>query len=189
MKFSAQKRATFLDALEAGSTVKEAAALVGMSERGVYKARQQDKAFHQAWIDAADIGSQIKLGVIEAEMDRRAIEGALRPVYYKGKPCGAVRDYSDTLLIFRAKALAPERYRERAETKRSVQVALPQVESLQDRPKITAALLTATTAGDMTPGEAAELSRVVETHRRTVELVDLDERVRQLEDQSRTSKR
>jgi hypothetical protein len=41
----------------------------------------------------------------------------------------------------------------------------------------------------MTPGEAAELSRVVETHRRTIELVDLDERVRLLEDQSRTSKR
>jgi hypothetical protein len=68
-------------------------------------------------------------------------------------------------------------------------VALPQVESLQDLPKITAALLAATTAGDMTPGEAAELSRVVETHRRTIELVDLDERVRLLEDQSRTSKR
>jgi hypothetical protein len=169
--------------------VKESSAQIGMTERALYKIRAHDDAFKQAWLDAADIGSQIKLGVIEAEMDRRAIEGALRPVYYKGKPCGAVRDYSDTLLIFRAKALAPERYRERVEPKRSLQVALPQVDSLQDLPKITAALLTATTAGDMTPGEAAELSRVVETHRRTIELVDLDERVRLLEDQSRTSKR
>jgi hypothetical protein len=51
---------------------------------------------------------------LEAEADRRAAEGTLRPVFYKGEQCGEIREYSDTLLIFRLKALRPEKYRERS---------------------------------------------------------------------------
>jgi len=51
---------------------------------------------------------------IEEEADRRAVEGTLEPVFYQGFECGQVRRYSDTLLIFRLKALNPQKYRERA---------------------------------------------------------------------------
>src|SRR5262249_13418277 len=49
---------------------------------------------------------------LEAEADRRAVEGTLRPVFHQGEECGQIREFSDTLLIFRLKGLAPERYRE-----------------------------------------------------------------------------
>lgn len=49
---------------------------------------------------------------LEAEADRRAVEGVDRPVFYDGNVVGHIREYSDTLLIFRLKALKPEKYRE-----------------------------------------------------------------------------
>jgi hypothetical protein len=49
---------------------------------------------------------------MEQEADRRAIEGVDEPVFHKGTVVGHIRKYSDTLLIFRLKALAPAKYRE-----------------------------------------------------------------------------
>ncbi len=44
-----------------------------------------------------------------------------KPVgWYKGKPGGTVREYSDILLIFLLKALRPEKYRERVEVRGSL---------------------------------------------------------------------
>jgi len=34
-------------------------------------------------------------------------------VYYQGKPCGVVTEYSDTLLIFLMKGAMPEKYKDR----------------------------------------------------------------------------
>lgn len=53
--------------------------------------------------------------MLEEEADRRGHDGVLKPVFQGGKLAGKVREYSDTLLIFRLKALAPEKYRERQE--------------------------------------------------------------------------
>ncbi len=39
---------------------------------------------------------------------------------YKGKPCGVVREYSDNLLMFRLKALMPDKYRERVPAPSSI---------------------------------------------------------------------
>ena len=55
-----------------------------------------------------------KLDRMERECDRRAVEGNLRPIYYKGQRVGAVREYSDNLLMFRMKALASNKYRDNA---------------------------------------------------------------------------
>jgi len=52
---------------------------------------------------------------VEAEIRRRGIKGVDEPVFYQGEVCGYVRKFSDLLLIFRAKALMPEKYRERHE--------------------------------------------------------------------------
>ncbi len=46
--------------------------------------------------------------LLEAEAWRRAVEGVEKPVgWYKGKPGGYVREYSDTLLIFPLRGLRP----------------------------------------------------------------------------------
>lgn len=44
---------------------------------------------------------------------QRARYGMDRPVFHKGKVCGYVREYSDTLLIFLLKGAKPLKYRER----------------------------------------------------------------------------
>ena len=49
---------------------------------------------------------------MEAEADRRAVEGFDKPVFFKGQQCGTIRQYSDLLLIFRLKSLRPDQYRE-----------------------------------------------------------------------------
>lgn len=52
---------------------------------------------------------------VEAEIRRRGVRGVEEPVFYQGEVCGYVQKFSDLLLIFRAKALMPEKYRERHE--------------------------------------------------------------------------
>lgn len=52
---------------------------------------------------------------VEAEIRRRGVKGVEEPVFYQGEICGYVQKFSDLLLIFRAKALMPEKYRERHE--------------------------------------------------------------------------
>ena len=99
----------FLDALAAGQTVSAAAQMAGYSRRAVYDRRKADPAFGERWDEAVAVAIER----LEAEADRRAVEGVLEPVFYQGIECGQVRRYSDTMLIFRLKALKPEMYRER----------------------------------------------------------------------------
>jgi hypothetical protein len=49
---------------------------------------------------------------LEDEAVRRGREGHLRPVFHQGKEIGAIREYSDTLLIFMLKARRPAKFRE-----------------------------------------------------------------------------
>lgn len=49
----------------------------------------------------------------EAEADRRGHTGFPEPVFYEGVHVADRTKYSDGLLMFRLKALAPEKYRER----------------------------------------------------------------------------
>lgn len=48
----------------------------------------------------------------EGEMYRRAVHGTTKPVYQGGQKVGAIKEYSDTLLIFMLKAHKPDMYRE-----------------------------------------------------------------------------
>lgn len=77
---------------------------------------------HYAWLendpDYARLFGEARESVadsLEQEAIRRARKGWLEPVFYQGRACGAVKKFSDTLLIFMLKALRPEKYRERYE--------------------------------------------------------------------------
>jgi hypothetical protein len=110
-------QSAFLAAFRATGNVRLAckAASVGRSShyRWLEKNSEYREAFDLAKEDAADI--------IEAEAFRRAVVGVEKPVgWYKGKPGGTVREYSDILLIFLLKALRPEKYRERVEVRGSL---------------------------------------------------------------------
>ncbi len=89
-----------------GASAKEA----GYTRSRVYQWRKDDTDFADAWDDA--MSSYVEM--LETEADRRGMHGTEKPVFYLGEVAGHIRQYSDTLLIFRLKALRPDVYRERA---------------------------------------------------------------------------
>jgi len=101
----------FFNAIMEGYTVKKAAEMAGYGHSAVYHRKRKDEAFNERWLDTV----AITVERLENEADRRALQGVDEPVFFRGEQCGVIRRYSDTLLIFRLKALAPERYRERRE--------------------------------------------------------------------------
>lgn len=78
----------------------------------MYELRERDEAFAKAWDEALAEA----LDVAEGEIYRRAVRGTVRKVFYKDQEIDRVREYSDTLLIFLAKAHRPEKYRETTNT-------------------------------------------------------------------------
>jgi hypothetical protein len=63
--------------------------------------------FDEAYQEACEL--------VEAEIHRRGVKGWDEGVWYKGDEVGTVHKYSDILLIFLAKALMPDKYRDKFE--------------------------------------------------------------------------
>lgn len=100
----------FLASFATQANVTVAAAVAGVSRQSVYRWRRAAR-FRERWLEAERQADD----VIDREIHRRAIEGVEKPVHYKGRRVDTVREYSDTLLIFLAKARMPDKYRERVE--------------------------------------------------------------------------
>lgn len=98
----------FLKAFDREGLVSLAAKAVGIDRSTAYRARQADEDFALAWADIEEETTER----MEREAWRRAVRGVRQPVYQGGKRVGAIRKYSDTLLIFMLKARKPEVYRE-----------------------------------------------------------------------------
>ena len=99
----------FLEALEKTGMVGRSAVSAGVLHTTACHEKKKDAEFARAWEDALDKATVL----LEDEARRRATEGVDEPVFYQGDECGAIRRYSDTLLIFMLKGLRPEKYRER----------------------------------------------------------------------------
>lgn len=106
------KKKKFLASLKVTGNISESSRFAKIHKATVYGWRAADADFAAAWQEALDEYADR----LEKEADRRAVEGWLEPVFYEGEECGHKRKFSDTLLIFRLKALRPEKYRERVET-------------------------------------------------------------------------
>jgi hypothetical protein len=111
---------TFIETLEDTCNVREACRVSEIARTAVYQWRKDDAAFAKRWEDALAIGADS----LEEEAVRRAREGVDEPVFYKGDICGAVRKYSDTLLIFLLKGAKPSKYREQLSVEHSGSVEL-----------------------------------------------------------------
>lgn len=105
-----KKRAFLLAYAECGN-ITEASQLCDISRQRHYDWMRKDpeypalfKAAHEQFCDK-----------LEKEIYRRAVRGTNRPVFYQGRQVGKIREYSDTLLIFRAKGEMPDKYRERTD--------------------------------------------------------------------------
>ena len=97
------------------ANVTNACKIAKISRLCAYDWRKADEDFAAAWEEALAIGFE----ALEDEMHRRATKGTLKPVFHQGEKCGSIRQYSNTLAIFLAKAHKPEKYRERSEIKHS----------------------------------------------------------------------
>lgn len=64
---------------------------------------------------------------------------------------------------------------------RPVAFALPEIHSSADAAKGAAALADAVAAGDLTPGEAVEIAKVLDVYIRSLATVELEERLSMLE--------
>jgi hypothetical protein len=106
-KFPLKKR-RFLERYAETASIAMASRHAGVSRRTHLNWRKKDRRFEAACHEALESA----IDEIEAEARRRAKDGILEPVYYGGKAVGAVRTYSDTLLMFLLKAARPEKYRD-----------------------------------------------------------------------------
>lgn len=128
--------AAVLTALAQSGNVSVACRAAGISRASFYEWQESDPEFKKAAAAAKDEATEL----LEAEALRRARSGIEEPVFYQGKKCGAVRRYSDTLLIFLLKAARPEKYRERSavtienpeEIARSIRDAVQAIDSATD---------------------------------------------------------
>jgi hypothetical protein len=58
---------------------------------------------------------------------------------------------------------------------------MPKLDTAADAIKAMAAIMSAVASGDLTPGEANELAKLVDTFTRAVEAHELDQRLKRLE--------
>ena len=85
------------------------------------RAAKVDRTTHFIWkrddpeyAAAFELAQEIAAESLEDAAVTRARDGVDRPVFHKGKICGYVREYSDTLVIFTLKGLKPDKYKERS---------------------------------------------------------------------------
>jgi uncharacterized protein YjaG (DUF416 family) len=62
-----------------------------------------------------------------------------------------------------------------------VTFSLPQISCASDAAKASASLVAAVSSGEITPSEAVEISRLLETYVRTLEITELEQRLNKLE--------
>jgi hypothetical protein len=106
---TAKKRRQFIKSLRNSGNITNAARAIGISRQTAYNFRKENPRFAAAWNNAI----QEHLDQVEEELRRRACDGVDEEVYYQGTVCGAVKKYSDTLLMFYLKARRPEVFSEK----------------------------------------------------------------------------
>lgn len=113
------EKVRFLAELAKRGNVRDACKAARIARATPYRWREADPDFAAAWRDALDQAAD----VLEREAFRRAVTGVQEPVFGSLGPgqgtgeVGAVRKYSDTLLIFLLKGARPEKYRERVDNR------------------------------------------------------------------------
>jgi hypothetical protein len=101
-------RATFLEHYARVGSVCAAASLAKIDVGNHYSWLKHTPGYPERFQEA----HQKAIEVLENEARRRAVEGVKEPVFYKGQVVGEIQRYSDVLLMFLLKGVAPAKYRE-----------------------------------------------------------------------------
>jgi hypothetical protein len=105
---SALQKKKVLEEFAKVGTVTHACKETGVSRRTFNYWQKHDKTFMAEYERAQEEAVE----ALEHEARRRAKDGTLEPVFHRGNAVGAIRRYSDVLLIFLLKAARPEKYRD-----------------------------------------------------------------------------
>ena len=106
-KLSKRKRSVFLKCLAETGKVGESARAAGyLSTETLRSFRKNDEDFAEAW----DLATSAAGDLLEEEAIRRAVDGTLKPVFYKGEIVGQEIQYSDSLMAILLKANNPSKY-------------------------------------------------------------------------------
>lgn len=108
IKLTQKKKKIFADQLRDHGGVSRAARTIGMARGYMYEVKASQADFSLEWDEA--VAEYVEK--LEMEADRRAHDGVEKTIFYQGIVVGEERNYSDTLMIFRLKALRPDIYRE-----------------------------------------------------------------------------
>lgn len=111
-----KKREKFLGVYKEIGIIRDAAKEAGINRGTVYKWLNNDQDFKVQFLAAKEDAAE----KLEREAIRRAAEGVDKPVFYKGDIVGAVREYSDTLLIFLLKGMSPDKYADRVKQEHTI---------------------------------------------------------------------
>lgn len=97
------KKGAFLDNYAETGNITTASKVAGINRCTHYEWMEQSEDYEIAFTEA----QQVYLEKLEAECDRRGVEGWDEPVFYEGEECGSKRRHSDICLLFRMKRLDP----------------------------------------------------------------------------------
>jgi hypothetical protein len=177
-RLTSTRRKCFLESLSETGNVTAAIQIAGTSRTRIYELRKEDSSFAAAWEEAEETA----VDRLEAEARRRAVEGVQEPLVSAGKLVRdddgqpiAIRRYSDNLLSVLLKAHRPPR------RERPVRFQLPTLQSAVDAAGAMAAITAGVAAGDITPSEASELAKLIETYVKALEAGEFDQRLRAIE--------
>lgn len=120
MDFTPDAQAKFLDLLRDTLNVSASARGVGVAKRTVYKHREANPIFKEAWDDAIEEG----IDAAEQSVNTRAFKGVRKPVYQGGMKVGEVTEYSDSLAQFMLKAHRPAKFDKPTKIEGSINVAI-----------------------------------------------------------------
>jgi hypothetical protein len=178
LKLTRMRQERFLAALAETGSITAAVAEVGTSRTRVYELRKVDPVFAAAWDEAEEMA----VDRLESEARRRALEGVPELLVSAGKlvrdDAGqpvSTRRYSDQLLLALLRTHRPAR------RERQVRFALPALHSAADAAAAMAGITVAVAGGEITPSEAAELSKLVEAYVKALEAGQFEQRLRALE--------
>ena len=101
------KQRAFLAAYIEIGNITGAAKMAHISRTNHYEWFKENEDYNEAFTQAEEAAADR----LEEEAWRRAVEGTVKPVFYKGQQVGGIREYSDTLLIFLLNGMRPEKYK------------------------------------------------------------------------------
>ncbi len=126
-----------LDAIQGTGTMHSAAIAAGLTVWAVDRWVTTDL---YSFKKRREMALQVYDDMLDAEIDRRAVEGVDKPVIHKGEITGTYKEYSDNLLMFRRKQRDPS-YRDNYTTeittnKTDVRITKITVRSVHDLPMV-----------------------------------------------------